>query len=127
MNKVVWLVGIGSFLGGISRYYSQLLVTRFLPSAFPYGTFAVNVAGCFLIGLIYGLSIRGTPLSPEWRLFLATGFCGGFTTFSTFSYESIALIQDRAFVYALLYVVCSVVIGFASTYVGVLIMRGLEV
>lgn len=125
MNRVIWLVGIGSFLGGISRYYSQQLVTRFFPSAFPYGTLAVNITGCFLIGLIYGLSGRGNIVSPEWRLFLATGFCGGFTTFSTFSYESITLIQDREFVYLALYAVLSVAVGFAATYAGALIIKSI--
>lgn len=125
MNRVVWLVGIGSFLGGISRYYSQQIVARFFPSPFPYATFAVNVSGCFLIGVIYGLSARGNVLSPEWRLFLATGFCGGFTTFSTFSYESVNLIHDREFVYLSLYVALSVIVGIAATYMGALIFKSI--
>lgn len=125
MNRVVWLVGIGSFLGGISRYYSQQIITRFFPSAFPYGTLVVNMAGCFLIGLIYGLSGRGNLVSPEWRLFLATGFCGGFTTFSTFSYESVNLIQDREFVFLSLYVALSVAVGFAATYLGALTIKSI--
>jgi len=97
MNRIFYLVGIGGFIGSVSRYYSQQIVSKFFPSTLPYGTLTVNIVGCFLIGVIYALSEEGNILTPEWRLFLATGFCGGFTTFSTFSYESIKLIQDREF------------------------------
>ena len=125
MNRIVLLVGIGSFIGGVCRYYSQQIITRFLPSPLPYGTLAVNITGCFLIGIIYGLSERGNMLSPEWRLFLATGFCGGFTTFSTFSYESMNLVHDREFLYLALYVGLSVMLGFAATYLGSLIIKSI--
>jgi CrcB protein len=125
MNRLVLLVGLGSFVGGVCRYYSQLVITRFFSSPFPYGTFAVNVTGCFLIGLIYGFSERGNLLSPEWRLFLATGFCGGFTTFSTFSFESMNLIQHREFFYLAMYVGLSVMLGFAATYMGTWMVKSL--
>jgi CrcB protein len=125
MNRVILLIGIGSFIGGISRYYSQQIITRLFPSLMPYGTLTVNITGCFLIGLIYGLSDRGNILTPEWRLFLTTGFCGGFTTFSTFSYESINLIQDGQFFFLSLYVALSVIMGFASTYLGMFIIRSI--
>ncbi len=123
MNRIILLIGIGSFLGGISRYYSQQVITKFFPSALPYGTLTVNIVGCFLIGLIYGLSDRGNIMTPELRVFLSTGFCGGFTTFSTFSYESINLMQDAQFLNLFLYVALSVIIGFASTYLGILIIK----
>ena len=125
MNRVVWLVGIGSLVGGICRYYSQQVITRYFPSPMPYGTLSVNVIGCFLIGVIYGVSDRGNMLSPEWRLFLATGFCGGFTTFSTFSYESMNLMQDGEFLTVAFYIVLSVVLGFAATYLGLLLVKSL--
>jgi CrcB protein len=125
MNRVVLLIGIGSFLGGICRYYSQQVVSKFFPSPLPYGTLAVNIVGCFLIGLIFGLSDRGNILNSEWRLFLTTGFCGGFTTFSTFSYESINLLRDGEFFMLALYVVLSILVGFASTYLGLLITKSI--
>ena len=76
--RILLLIGTGSFIGGIFRYLlSQLLQSKFL-SAFPFGTLGVNITGCFLIGLVFGLSDRGN-LTQEWRLFLATGICGGFT------------------------------------------------
>ncbi len=125
MNRVVLLIGIGSFIGGICRYYSQHLISKFFPSPLPYGTLSVNIVGCLLIGVIYGLSDRGNLLTPEWRLFLTTGFCGGFTTFSTFSYESIALIQDGEFFYLSLYIALSVILGLASTYLGMLVIKSI--
>ena len=123
MSRIFLLVGTGGFIGSVSRYYFQLIVTKFFPSALPYGTLAVNISGCLLIGIIYGLFERGNILSPEWRLFLATGFCGGFTTFSSFSYESIKLIQDGEFFYLSLYIALSVIIGFAATYLGMTIIK----
>jgi len=86
--KIVLLVGFGSFIGGMSRYLVTLFVQNKILSTFPYGTLAVNIIGCFLIGVIYGLS-EGGNMNPEWRLFLATGIMGGFTTFSSFSNEQV--------------------------------------
>lgn len=125
MSRIVLLVGIGSFIGGVCRYYSQQIITKFFPSSLPYGTLSVNVAGCLVIGFIYGFADRGNLLTPEWRLFLATGFCGGFTTFSTFSYESINLIRDGEFLYLSLYVVLSVILCLASTYLGMVIIKSI--
>ena len=123
MSRIFLLVGMGGFVGGVSRYYSQQIITKLFPSALPYGTLAVNISGCLLIGIIYGLFERGNVLTIEWRLFLATGFCGGFTTFSNFSYESIKLIQDGEFFYLALYIALSVIIGFAATYLGMSIVK----
>lgn len=123
MNRIILLVGIGGFIGSVSRYYSQQIITRFFPSSLPFGTLAINVAGCFLIGVIYAFSEKGNILTPEWRLFLATGFCGGFTTFSTFSFESIQLINDGEWLYVSLYVTFSVFIGFIATYLGMSLIK----
>ncbi|MEX1239152.1 MAG: fluoride efflux transporter CrcB [Cyclobacteriaceae bacterium] len=125
MNRIILLIGLGSFVGGLSRYYSQQIITKFFPSPLPYGTLTVNIAGCFLIGLILGLSDRGNIVTPEWRLFLTTGFCGGFTTFSTFSYESINLLRDGEFLYLSIYVVLTVIVCLASTYLGLLIIKSI--
>lgn len=108
---------MGSFAGGILRYLlSQLIQTRML-TAFPYGTLAVNIAGCFLIGIVFGTAERW-GLSNEWRLFLATGVLGGFTTFSAFSYESISLIKNDQAPAALIYIGCSILLGLLATYSG---------
>jgi len=125
MNRIFLLVGIGGFIGSVLRYYSSQLFARYFSTALPLGTFTVNIAGCLLIGIIYGLSERSNILSPEWRVFLAAGFCGGFTTFSTFSYESINLIRDGEFFILSLYVAASVILGFAATYLGMTIMKSI--
>jgi CrcB protein len=120
--KVILAIGAGSFIGGILRYLlSQLIQTKFL-SAFPYGTFTVNIIGCFLIGLVFGLSERGN-IPQEWRLFLATGLLGGFTTFSAFSNETITLLRDGQLWYASAYVATSVLLGLFVTFIGFTIIK----
>lgn len=123
MNRYVILVGIGGLLGSIARYLSASIIAKTIPSAFPYGTFAVNVAGCFLVGIVFGLSERFDWL-PEWRLFLATGFCGGFTTFSAFALENILLLQNKDYLTFALYAVSSFALGLAATYVGLVLTKG---
>ena len=123
MYRTLVIIGIGSFLGGISRYLVQQYVQRYFPSAIPWGTFSVNITGCFLIGVIYALATRGNLLSPEWRLFLATGFCGGFTTFSTFAYENVSMVFDREYYYTAIYILLSVVLGFGAVHAGILSIK----
>lgn len=120
---MILLVGAGGFVGSVARFLSGQLIVRYYPSSFPWGTFAVNIVGCFLIGMIYAFSEKGNLLSPEMRLLLATGFCGGFTTFSSFAYESIALMKDGELFYTFLYVAASIVIGFLAAYLGVFIVK----
>jgi CrcB protein len=79
----------------------------------------VNVLGCLLIGIFYALSEKGNLLSPEWRMFLTTGLCGGFTTFSTFSYESVQLLNDGEYSYVTVYAAASVIIGILATIFGI--------
>ena len=111
-------VGAGSFLGGALRF----LVGKWLPGTagggFPWATFAVNVAGCFLLGLVAGCAGRNAGFDPRLRLLLATGFCGGFTTFATFMDENLSLLRDgRPGVFAL-YVAASLALGFAAVLLG---------
>ena len=107
-----FLVGIGGAAGSILRFALQ----RWVNHSFPIGTFCVNIAGCFLIGIVWGLTSRG--LGENTRLFLATGFCGGFTTFSAFSQESLQLLMDDRWAFFLFYVMGSVIIGLLATYFG---------
>jgi len=123
MFKTLLLVGTGGFLGSIARYLASRFLQNSFSSSFPYGTFFVNIAGCLLIGIIYGLSERSSMLTPGWKLFLAAGFCGGFTTFSTFANENLALLRDGEFFYFFLYTGLSVFLGIAATFLGVLITK----
>jgi len=120
--RIVALVGLGSFIGGSLRYLiAQIVQSKFL-SAFPYGTFTVNIVGCFVIGLVFGLSTK-MNLSPEWRLFLATGICGGFTTFSAFSLETMQLLREGQSFFALLYVAASILFGLLAVYLGMTLLK----
>ncbi|MGP8214920.1 MAG: fluoride efflux transporter CrcB [Bacteroidia bacterium] len=126
MIKAITLIGIGGAIGSISRYLAaQYIQSRFILSGFPYGTLAVNVLGCLVIGIVYGLSQRFNWLSPEWRIFLTTGFCGGFTTFSTFSIESVNLMEGGEIFYFAINIAASIIIGFAATYSGISIIKSL--
>jgi len=100
-------VGFGSMAGGISRYGLSMLTQRFSAFGMPYGTLLSNLAGCLLIGLIAGIAGKTDLLSTEMRLLLATGFCGGFTTMSSFVYELGQFIQDKEYYFASTYFIAT--------------------
>lgn len=106
------LVLLGGAIGAVMRYGLGAWVQGQMGPGFPWSTFLINISGSFLIGIVLRLSLEGA-LSPEWRLFLAVGVLGGYTTFSTFSWETLALVQQGEWAKAFLYVVGSVVLGFA--------------
>jgi len=118
MLKILLVIGSGSFLGGIARFLLSRGIQNSVISSFPFGTFWVNIIGCFLIGLLYGLSDKGNLSNNELRMFLTVGFCGGFTTFSTFSSENMALLRDGSFLYFSLYAGLSVFLGLLATFGG---------
>lgn len=121
--KDILLVGLGGGVGSIARYACQRSIYSLYPHAFPFGTFAVNIAGCFLIGLLIGLIEKGSMIKPELRLLLLTGFCGGFTTFSAFAAENIQLLKDGRLLYFSLYTAGSVVLGILATFAGLAIAK----
>lgn len=120
--KMILLVGLGSFIGGIGRYLLTLLVQNRFLSTFPLGTMVVNIIGCFLIGIVYGISDRGS-LPAEWRIFLATGILGGFTTFSSFSNDTVSMLRDAQYLPAFSYIAISVLIGLAATFSGISLIK----
>jgi CrcB protein len=119
--KFFLIVFAGSGMGGVARYGMQSWIFRLYPFTFPLGTFIINIIGCLLIGIFYALSEKGNLFTPEWRLALTTGFCGGFTTFSTFAYENMNLLRTGDYLYFVLYVVGSVIFGIAAVYLGITI------
>ena len=123
MMRNILLVGFGGGLGSVARFLCQKYLYAWYPHPFPFGTFAVNIMGCFLIGLFYGLAERGNILTPEWRLFLTTGICGGYTTFSSFAYENMNLLKSGDFLYLGLYIAGSVILGITATFCGILILK----
>jgi CrcB protein len=115
----LFFVGVGGFLGSVGRYLLGRVVHQLLHnSTFPYGTMVVNILGCFLIGFFSGLVELRQLFSPEMRLFLLIGLLGGFTTFSTFGYETIALVRDGEIVSGLSNVVIQVIVGLLFVWLG---------
>jgi CrcB protein len=123
MFKTLLFIGTGGFIGSISRFLASKFIQNNFPTVFPYGTFLVNITGCFMIGVIYGLSERSALFSSGWKMFLTVGFCGGFTTFSTFANENLAMLRDGDFFHFLIYTGLSVFLGIGATLVGILITK----
>jgi len=115
--RFLW-VGFGGALGSIARYLVGLLVYERMGTRFPYGTFVINISGCFVIGLVLTVLDARLELSPAWREAVAIGFIGAFTTFSTFEYETLRAVQHGQAATALTYVASSVVLGFAAVWAG---------
>ncbi len=117
--KEVLIVSIGSFFGGGMRYWVSKMVQSCTVIAFPFGTMAVNVAGCLIIGFLSGLNWReGGWMSPSAKLLLTTGFCGGFTTFSTFMNEGAGLMKEENYLYMMLYLFGSLALGLIAVLAG---------
>ncbi|MBP7849813.1 MAG: fluoride efflux transporter CrcB [Lentimicrobiaceae bacterium] len=123
MIKTLIIIGSGGFLGSIGRFLLSRFVQINWPYYFPWGTLMVNVSGCLLIGILFGLSERSVALSGDWKAFLAIGFCGGFTTFSTFSQESLTLFRDSAYLLFFSYIGLSVVLCLSATLLGMLLIK----
>ena len=124
MIRTLLLIGGGSFLGGIARYLVKVGCSKLFPVAtLPLGTMVANVAGCFMIGLFYGIASRHTTMSQDMLMFLTVGFCGGFTTFSTFMNENMSMLQGGEFFSSLLYTVLSLALGLIFLYLGALASR----
>jgi len=128
MGHGLWLsilVGCGGFCGSITRYGLSLYGQKF-SIEWPIGTMASNVLGCLLIGVITALASRGESLSPELRLALATGFCGGFTTMSSFIYESSEMVRVSEYFHAALYFCGTLLLSFGAFVAGVAMIRFLR-
>jgi fluoride exporter len=119
MIRNLLLVGLGGGIGSMVRYAVSLLMNSKL---FPYATLSVNIVGSFIIGVVFAMSIKEAGLSDNWRLFLATGICGGFTTFSAFSLENMGLLQSGRIGLAITYIILSIVLGIAATFLGYLLI-----
>lgn len=117
------LIGIGGAIGAAGRYMLQGLVYQFTGAFFPYGTLVVNVFGCFLIGLVMGLTEDRFLIDAQLRLFITVGILGGFTTFSSFGYETFAMLRDGEVLRASVNVIGSVIAGLAAVWLGFIAAR----
>jgi len=117
------IIGAGGFLGAVARYLVSGWVSALDGSLFPLGTLAVNLIGSFLLGFFYVLTTGKLALDPYWRLIIAVGFLGAFTTFSTFSYETVKLMESGAFGMALANITVSLIGGITAVYLGIILAR----
>lgn len=123
MRSLIYIF-IGGGVGSVFRYLIQLAINQSVITKLPLGTFVVNIIGCFLIGAFYSLSGR-LNLSNEIRLLLTVGFCGGFTTFSTFSTENLNLLRENLYGTFFLYTFLSVAVGIVSVFAGIWAVKSL--
>lgn len=122
MSKLIY-IALGSAIGGVARFLLSKAIDKCFLSSFPWGTFAVNVTGCLIIGLLYGLIDKGNMTSENLRLFLTVGFCGGFTTFSTFAHENYLLFGGGNIMTVAIYASASFFFGILMAYLGHAIVR----
>ncbi|MCX8019015.1 MAG: fluoride efflux transporter CrcB [Chitinophagaceae bacterium] len=123
MLKHLLLIGMGGGLGSVARYLTQKWFAEHADTVFPWGTLAVNLLGCFMIGALSELAEKSAWLSPPVRLMLTAGFCGGFTTFSAFSFENMILLKSGNVLYLLLYVFGSVLLGLLAVLGGIMFVK----
>jgi fluoride exporter len=121
--NIALAVGAGGAVGSVLRFVLSSAVSRLAGTAFPYGTVLVNVIGSFLIGLLYVWLMERTGARPDLRAFLIVGVLGGFTTFSSFSLETVTLLMQQSYVRAVANVVCSVLLCIGSTWLGIMLAR----
>lgn len=117
------LVGLGAAFGGTLRYWVSNLTFKFFAENFPYGTLVVNVVGSFILGLLMFYFNDKELLNPQFRLFLAVGFCGGFTTFSTFSYETIILLRDTEYLLGAVNIILNILLCLTGVFLAYLITK----
>ncbi|MEW5986241.1 MAG: fluoride efflux transporter CrcB [Chloroflexota bacterium] len=127
MNRItlftIGIIGLGGFLGANVRYWLGLWAAGRWGTGFPYGTLLINVSGSLLLGFFLTLATERLLIHPHWRLLVAVGFLGAFTTFSTFTYESVALLRDGAWLAGLLNMTGSVLLGVVGIVIGSALAR----
>lgn len=120
--KTILYIALGGGIGSVLRYLISVVLKG---NSFPYATFVTNILGCLLIGLFFGYFEKNDLLSKDLKLFLITGLCGGFTTFSAFSNENIQLMQNNQLATAFLYTALSLIVGFGMTFLGIIVMKNI--
>ena len=123
MLKTILYIAIGGALGSVLRYLTSVFVNKYWSSNFPLATFIANILGCFLIGFLIGILEKNNLANSNLKWFLITGFCGGYTTFSTFSYENYLLFQGNNSLLAFMYIGLSILVGLFAVWFGLLVTK----
>ncbi|GHA81442.1 fluoride efflux transporter CrcB [Pontibacter akesuensis] len=118
MIKQILLVGLGGGIGSMLRFLTSVVTARYYPSFFFLSTFAVNIIGCFLIGLLLGALGQSVHTNQDLKVLFITGFCGGYTTFSAFAAENVHLMQNNSYWVAMLYIGLSIITGLLAVWLG---------
>lgn len=123
MLRIIFLVAIGGAAGSVLRYLTSVLTQKYVASLFPWATLITNIIGCFVIGILMGWLTKNQLADSNLKWLLVTGFCGGYTTFSAFGYENIALLQGQHSGLAFLYIAASVIVGLLAVWAGLLLAQ----
>ncbi|MBD3583591.1 fluoride efflux transporter CrcB [Flavobacterium selenitireducens] len=118
MIRNLLLVALGGAIGSVLRYLTSIFVSKYFPTVFPWATLVTNIIGCFLIGFFVGQLQKNGLFDSGYKWLLVTGFCGGYTTFSTFGHENITLFQNGNGALAFAYIASSVVVGLGAVWLG---------
>lgn len=111
-------IAVGGAIGSVTRYFIGMAIQQRIGTTFPLGTLVINITGSFLLGFLLRATFSTTTLSPEQRALLTTGFCGGYTTFSTFSFDTAGMIEDGSYKRAITYLGLSVAVSLVATFAG---------
>ena len=123
MLRAIILVGVGGGIGSIFRYLTSVFVGKYFNTVFPFATFIANIVGCLIIGLLFGFFERHQLTNPDLKYLFVTGFCGGYTTFSTFAAENFNLFQSENSLTAFAYIAASVLVGLLAVWAGVALTK----
>jgi CrcB protein len=120
---MVWFIALGSAAGGALRFLLGTLIQQRVGGTFPMGTLLINISGSLLLGFLLRYALATPAISPELRGLLTSGFCGGYTTFSTFSLETVSMVEEGDYRRAAIYVLASVILSLIGAYLGIVLAR----